>query len=367
LQRPHPLVWHATRTTEPASRHTTPHDNDATDVTFWLHRRDNQPLIDTDKTINKTHKNVLHQVRIKSVLSAQECQRCLQLAKVYAAKTGRWDRPDTDRHSTYATCDFAIEDSRSLQDYLKDIDFDSRIWQVLSETFHVDKEDMTFLDFFCANYRARTESQPQVMDRLVAHRDGSLLSFTVTLTDPADFDGGGTFFEALKQVLPDASHEGILRKGGVIRPTRSGDAVFHTGKALHGADVVTRGERTVLVGFVHVDYSRQRPGALCQACRDWGRLDVANFRYKRQMVKTANGRHRGWRLNNQQWLPRLAAVTNCCLASDALVKRVDAEYQREKRLEIEDRLLSNILLGRDEDDDAVYEDNYTINKDVTVL
>eukprot|EP00568_Trieres_chinensis_P012113 CAMPEP_0183301906 /NCGR_PEP_ID=MMETSP0160_2-20130417/7884_1 /TAXON_ID=2839 ORGANISM="Odontella Sinensis, Strain Grunow 1884" /NCGR_SAMPLE_ID=MMETSP0160_2 /ASSEMBLY_ACC=CAM_ASM_000250 /LENGTH=34 /DNA_ID= /DNA_START= /DNA_END= /DNA_ORIENTATION= len=32
----------------------------------------------------------------------------------------------------------------------------------------------------------------------------------------------------------------------------AGHVTLHTGKALHGADVVTAGTRTVLVGFVDV-------------------------------------------------------------------------------------------------------------------
>jgi hypothetical protein len=99
------------------------------------------------------------------------------------------------------------------------------MWERVSTVYNVDEQDMTYLDFFCANYRARDESHTRTMDRLVAHRDGSILSFTVLLTPSSEFKGGGTFFDALRDVEPYEKQVDVLYPSGVVRPPRVGDCV----------------------------------------------------------------------------------------------------------------------------------------------
>jgi hypothetical protein len=83
--------------------------------------------------------------------------------------------------------------------------------------------------------------------------------------------------------------------------------VYHGGKLLHGVDVVTSGERTVLVGFVHVQRRRRRrrqqPSVLAQACRDWGRMDEAKRRLGRQMLR------RGQPMHIHRWFPHSVSLT----------------------------------------------------------
>lgn len=291
----------------------------------------------------------LHTIHVKTLLTPMETQQCLQIATEYASSTGRWDRPDFTRHTSYATCDFCVEDCPPLESYLQSIGFDTRVWDMLSTLYDVDHDDMSYLDFFCAHYQAKSDTSTETMDRLEAHRDGSLLSFTLLLNSPEQFQGGGTFFEALRDIEPTSNNDAVLRKGGIIRPQHAGDAVFHSGKILHGADVVTHGQRTVLVGFVDVSEWRQRPGALTAACRDWGRMDVAKRRLERQRQKS----DRGWFLNNQKWLPKVDGVTHSVVQGysptfRSVEQRGNDDFQRRKRLEAEDVLLRTILMDRDE-------------------
>jgi predicted 2-oxoglutarate/Fe(II)-dependent dioxygenase YbiX len=342
-----------------------------TDVTFTapkfaLDDDDN----DDDGKPNK-YPSPLHSIHVKSVLTDSEAAKCLQLATAYAAESGCWGQPDVARHASYATCDFPVEECETLDAYLQETGFDDRIWDHLSELYDVRYEDMTYLDFFCAHYEANTDSDADVnsqqqttMDRLEAHRDGSLLSFTVTLTPPSEFQGGGTFFDALRDV---SSPDSILQPGGAIRPLRAGDAVLHGGKMLHGAAPVTSGQRTVLVGFVDVAEWCYRPGVLSQACRDFGRMDVAAYRYKRQQSKTAeevDGQNKnGWPLRNQKWLPPSKGrshIQGFRPAFSSVEQRGDGEYQRVKKLEAEDFLLRNILLPVEERDEF-------IGGDITIL
>lgn len=293
------------------------------------------PFCHTDESTTP-YPSRLHFIHVESLFTDDETTSCLELANAFAKKTGRWNQPDSIRHATYATCDFAVEECHNMEAYLQSIDFDQRIFTKLQNYYGIDASDMNFLDLFCANYRT------DGMDRLEAHRDGSLLSFTIPLSPPDNYQGGGTFFDALRD---EPSNNIALEKNGVIRPPRAGDCIMHCGKLLHGADVVTAGERTVLVGFVEVDSRWQRPGTLGEACRDFGRMDVAALIHKNQQRMTGNGETRGWRSRNNKWLsPTGSHIRGFLPVFDTTAKRADSEFQRRKKLEAEDFLLRNVLM-----------------------
>jgi hypothetical protein len=212
---------------------------------------------------------------------------------------------------------------------------------------------MHYLDLFVAHYQAKDSEESKVMDRLELHRDGTILSFSLLLNSPDDFTGGGTFYDALRDVEPS----GILHAGGVIRPDRPGDAVLHCGKILHGADVVTSGSRTVLVGFIDVSERCIRSGAMVEACTDFGRMDVAKIRHKRQEQKD----HLGWVLNNERWLQGESHLKGFVPAFGSAVRRGDPEYQRQRKLEAEDILLRQVLLPQEK------RTNEFLGGDITVL
>jgi len=67
------------------------------------------------------------------------------------------------------------------------------------------------------------------------HRDGTLLNCVLLLSDPADFDGGGTVF------APPLDR--CYRAG-------RGDCLCSCGQLPHGAAAVTRGIRYVLIAFI---------------------------------------------------------------------------------------------------------------------
>lgn len=298
-------------------------------------------MITVPPTLSSTeqgHPSPLHQIYVQTILSAEEAQVCSELSQAYATKTGRWETPDGKRHASYPTCDFPVDDCQNLETYLESIDFNQRLFGNMSELYGVDADDLEYLDLFVAHYQAKNETE-NGMDRLELHRDGSLLSFSLLLNDPNDFTGGGTLYDALRDV-PSTE---ILHPGGVIRPLQAGDACLHCGKILHGADVVTSGFRTVLVGFVDVADRNIRPGVLANACTSWGRMDVAAFRYKRQLQMN----HRGWVLNHGNFLPQSKHppyIKGLAPAFSSVLRRADAEYQRQKKLEAEDTLLRSMLL-----------------------
>jgi hypothetical protein len=285
----------------------------------------------------------LHKIYVEPFLLEEEAETICKMATEFAEQTGRWDSPDQVRHQSYATCDFPIDECSTIEEYFDKIDFDGRLFERMATLYGIDVEDLSYLDLFCVRYEAKQDPDAmdsEVMDRLEAHRDGSLLSFSLLLNTPDHFEGGGTFYEGLRGIPPS----GILHSGGVIRPERAGDIVLHCGKVLHGADVVTSGYRIVLVGFVDVDERCQRPGALAKACTAFGRMDVAQYRYKRQAEK----QHKGWVLKTDRWVHGHSHVRGYAPAFGAVLRRGNPDFQRQRKLEAEDMLLRSILLPEED-------------------
>ncbi|KAL2917661.1 hypothetical protein HK105_202948 [Polyrhizophydium stewartii] len=94
---------------------------------------------------------------------------------------------------------------------------------------------------------------------LAPHTDGCLVSFNILLSDPADFDGGGTHFLDLAPPDDPDADPAIARDAqaraanppdtGIVAYSAQGDAVVHSAKLTHAARPVVRGQRLVLVGF----------------------------------------------------------------------------------------------------------------------
>jgi len=320
---------------------------------------DNNTNTDEHNSNFSSTSSPLHNIHVRSLLSDEEVCMAVKIAEEYAQSNGRWQQPDSQRHESYSTCDFPVDECDELETFLESSDFERRLFQQFSDLYIVDMNDLSFNDLFVAYYEAKqqpensnhnsgdssysTSTNENIMDRLELHRDGSLFSFSLLLNPPDEFKGGGTFYDALRDGKPNYENGGILYPGGTIRPTRAGDAVLHCGKILHGADVVTSGRRIVLVGFIDVSKRCIRSGVLGDSCKEWGRTDVAKYRFKRQVKK----KHRGWVLNNSRWLQDVtnnAVVRGFVPASNGVIRRADPEGCRRRRLEVEDLLLRNILL-----------------------
>jgi hypothetical protein len=295
------------------------------------------------------------------MLTEDETAQLLDMAKAYASANKSWDKQQS-RHVNYKTVDFAIEDSDEITEYLDEINFDDRVFGALSEKYDVDVEDMSYLDLFCASYEAADESGRGTMDRLEFHRDETLLSFTLLLSPPGDFEGGGTIFDALRDVLVNDDVP-VLRAGGSIQPPQAGYVTAHCGKLLHGGHVVTKGQRIVLVGFVDVDERNIEGGVLFNAAKEWGRNDVRKFWDKRRLeildnqqeigLSSKDAVHPKWQLLNDELLPQ---KNRSCFGPgfkmpvsilDKIKNRADDEKIRMRRLKTEDGLLREILLPRD--------------------
>lgn len=176
---------------------------------------------------------------VPSLLTKDQSAALINLAISYTEANGGWQ---TDRHKAYQTTDIDLAicggellDSCNL--YLK-----TRILPLLSTIFNSDDNDdfciadFAIEDLFLAKYAAAKGQQ----NALSEHRDGSEVSFVITLNDPkTDFSGGGTRF----MVAPEPM---------ILAPDTPGTGVFFCGRYLHSGVAVTEGTRYILAGFVRV-------------------------------------------------------------------------------------------------------------------
>lgn len=112
-------------------------------------------------------------------------------------------------------------------------------YPLLNDRFGVD--DLVLYDGLVMGHEAPTRSQP-------IHRDASLLTLNVALSAPTDYEGGGTYIEALGDVL-------TIDKGHLL---------CHSGSAMHAGIAISKGHRWVLVLFL-LGESRPQLARRCHA------------------------------------------------------------------------------------------------------
>ena len=196
-------------------------------------------------------------VHLLHLLELEDIAHIRSLAAAHVNEHG-WS---TSRHRHHPTTDFAVDEAPALDMWLRPL-VQKVILPVMARlyAFEEEGERLSIRDLFYVRYDAAAQ------DRLSAHRDGTLLSFSVLLSEPGrDFEGGGTRFSSLGGAC-EACGSGSAASGGggpgscaqcggsgfAPLPQRLGDLTVHCGKLLHEGAPVTRGERLVLVGFVEV-------------------------------------------------------------------------------------------------------------------
>ena len=96
---------------------------------------------------------------------------------------------------------------------------------LLAERYGLDAAQLRVFDSLVIKYDEQRDAVLQPV-----HRDSSLLSINVALSDRREYDGGGTYFEGLAESLP-------LERGCVM---------CHPSAMRHAGHRITRGERWVL-------------------------------------------------------------------------------------------------------------------------
>lgn len=156
------------------------------------------------------------------MFTPEECEHAVKTAE----KANVWTKR---RHALYPTHDFSVNDVPELANVTRAVD--TRVIPLLRRAFNI-RDDLEVLvdDLFLIRYSAAGQKS------LELHADATTLSFSIALSDPKSYTGGGIAFDMLDAPLL----------------VDQGTAIMHPSKLLHrGADVHT-GTRYVLVGFVSV-------------------------------------------------------------------------------------------------------------------
>lgn len=246
-------------------------------------------------------------VHLFRLLDEASCAHLIDLAERHGAQYG-WA---TGRHKHFPTTDIAVtkENAPEIYDALQPHVIDHVVMPTLAAHFgHFESEELSIADMFLVKYEAKGPSDHGSMqDRLAFHRDGSLLSFSILLSDPNTFGGGGIRFHSLGPNCKACSGKACRGEtcaacraadaaaAAAADPTASGkaespataaynlayadaastlcgccqgvgraaipvpcrgDLTTHCGKLLHEGAKVTSGRRYIIVGFVRVKAKR---------------------------------------------------------------------------------------------------------------
>ncbi|GAA5817806.1 hypothetical protein MFLAVUS_011363 [Mucor flavus] len=155
----------------------------------------------------------------RQLLTPTECQNILQVCE----QQKEWT---TDRHSAFATTDIPIRSNTQLA-YLEQVVKD-RLFPELALFYHFKQNDLEFRDIFLVKYSAIAQTGLKI------HTDGCLFSLTLLISDPNDFEGGGTYYQSIDKVIH----------------LNQGDVAYHDARVMHSGIDITKGSRYILVAFI---------------------------------------------------------------------------------------------------------------------
>jgi len=181
-----------------------------------------------------------------ALLSNAECANVLKSVHAFHNESlnGKWG---TVRKSTVKTTDVAVEDIPELRPWLR-ILLQSRLYPALATAFPELSDGTSFVDRVSGQSRTRVhdafivryDAEKDKSLSLPEHMDTSVVSVILSLNSANEFDGGGTWFEAL-------GHQGAVITADI------GHAVFFAGPMRHAGYPISAGTRFILVLFLYVE------------------------------------------------------------------------------------------------------------------
>jgi hypothetical protein len=160
-----------------------------------------------------------------SIFSKNACEWLISESELYASKNNGWS---THRHKEYPTTDLPVEKISSIFNFclssMNDILDKIKKSYCLPEYIYFNINDM-----FIVKYDSESQN------KLEEHHDGSFFSVNILLSDPNNFEGGGTSF-----------------KDGINVFLNQGDVLVHSGKISHSGNKIIKGKRYLLVVFINI-------------------------------------------------------------------------------------------------------------------
>jgi hypothetical protein len=186
--------------------------------------------INTFDKNNKEKMDVLYNRFIQrftynKIFSNNVCEWIIFESENYAKNNGGWT---TRRHENYPTTDIPIEKIPGVFNFVLN-SFDGIFNKIKKSYCFTEEVTFNINDLFIVKYNE------EIQNKLDLHHDGSFLSINILLSDPKDFEGGGTYFN-----------------DGLTAFLEQGDLLVHSGKIEHSGLPVTKGTRFILVSFVGI-------------------------------------------------------------------------------------------------------------------
>jgi hypothetical protein len=161
----------------------------------------------------------------KNIYESYICDWIIRESEKYAFENGGWT---TTRHDLYPTTDLPLKKITSIFPFISESLF--TIIQFIKKSYCLDdKHIFNVHDVFIIKYDANLQSNLEI------HTDNSEISVNILLSDPNEFEGGGTYFD-----------------DGIVTFLEKGDALIHCGKTKHSGLEITKGRRYILVAFIHI-------------------------------------------------------------------------------------------------------------------
>jgi len=187
------------------------------------------------------------------VVSDAECKYVIETAERHAAEQSGWT---TSRHYAVPTTDLPVHEIPKALEWFKEL-LQSRLGPLLAEQWGssiVGQEGqwMRMFDVFIVKYCASQQRH------LPVHKDQSTHSFTISLNDPSEYEGGGTY---------------ICDLGEALSPSK-GHVLSFEGELLHGGEPITKGTRYIIAAFCYVE----KPGAESSAPQPFPELEGGRAR-----------------------------------------------------------------------------------------
>jgi len=185
--------------------------NIKTDIDFI---RNNEEL-----TVNR----FLQRVVIPKIYSKDICKWIINEGEKYALNNGGWTNY---RHKNYQTTDLPINRIPNIQSFILS-SFPDIVSKVI-KMYGVIHARLDVSDMFLVKYNENLQNELEI------HKDGCDLSLNVSLSEPNDYEGGGTLFtDGIRYIL------------------EQGDMLVHCGQVKHAGIKITKGNRYILVTFMN--------------------------------------------------------------------------------------------------------------------